>query len=98
PELKPNARPLLVERDSGLPLLTESRLGSGRVFFAAFNESWRWRFKTGDTHHSRFWRQVVRHAAEMPYAVKDDQYAFDADALSVEPEQTLRVRAKRLDD
>lgn len=98
PELKPNAQPLLVERDSGLPLLTESRLGAGRVFFAAFNESWRWRYKTGDALHSRFWQQLVRHAAETPYAVANTRYAFDADALSIEPDQPLRLRVKRLVD
>lgn len=98
PELKPNTQPLLVERESNLPLLTESRLGAGRVYFAAFNESWRWRYKSGDTYHGRFWLQLVRHAAEAPYAVRNAQYAFDADALSIEPDQSLRVRAKRLDD
>lgn len=98
PELKPNARPLLIERDASLPLLTESRLGAGRVFFAGFNESWRWRFKSGDAQHARFWRQLVRHAAEAPYAVSNAQYAFDADALSIEPDQPLRLRAKRLAD
>ena len=98
PELKPNARPLLSERDSSLPLLTEARLGAGRVYFAAFNESWRWRYKTGDARHSRFWRQLVRHAAESPYAVTNDRYAFDIASLSIEPDQPLRVRAKRLDD
>ena len=33
--LKPNTRALLLESDSGLPVLTESRLGAGRVFFSA---------------------------------------------------------------
>ncbi len=96
PELKPNARPLLIERESSLPLLTESRLGAGRVFTWAAQESWRWRWKRGETYHERFWVQLVRHAGEAPYAVRNARLAFDADTLRTEPGRPVQVRAKRL--
>ena len=67
--LKPNTKALLIEGDSGSPVLTESRLGAGRIFFFGANETWRWRYKAGEKDQDRFWLQLIRYAAEEPYAV-----------------------------
>lgn len=98
PQLRPNVRPLLVERETGLPALTEARVGAGRVLTLLTNESWRWRYRTGERYHERFWRQLVHYAAEPPYLTSTDRMAFDADTLSVEPNQPVHVRARRLMD
>ena len=94
PELRPTVRPLLVERESRLPLLTQERYGSGRVFFFAMDESWRWRKWVGDRDHDRFWLQLIRHAADDPYAYVSGAVSFDVDRLAAEPGETVNLRAR----
>ena len=94
-QLKPNVQHvLLVERDTLSPVLTESRLGMGRVFFFGANETWRWRYKAGERDHDRFWLQLLRYAAEEPYAVRQGGLALDLEKVSVEPDEPLRLRAR----
>lgn len=94
PSLKPNARVLLEDRDSGSPVLTESRAGAGRVLFLGLNEVWRWREAFTERDKNRFWMQLVRYASHEPYAVSDGDLSLDASPLRVEPQQPLRVRAR----
>jgi hypothetical protein len=51
---------------SGQPraaLLARQHYGFGRVLYLGIDSTWRWRFKNGNEHHDRFWRQVVHWAA-----------------------------------
>jgi hypothetical protein len=95
---KPNVRPLLVEAESGEPVLTEARVGVGRALFCGANETWRWRFKIGERDQDRFWLQLVRQASEAPYAYHDQTMALDLGNISPTPSQTVHVRARILDD
>jgi hypothetical protein len=84
PQLKPNVvRSLLVEKDSQLPVLLESRLGNGRVLFLGLSESWRWRMRVAERDQDRFWLQLVRYGGEEPYALVNDELiqADSADEL-----------------
>jgi hypothetical protein len=93
-ELKPNARVLLVERESQAPLLTEGRIGTGRVLFLGMSETWRWRYKLGSRVQDRFWLQLVRHAADEPYALVSGRMSVDVDRVVIRPGDPLRVRAR----
>ena len=44
-------------------LIVRQNYGFGRVLYLGVDSTWRWRFKTGDEHHHRFWKQVVQWAA-----------------------------------
>jgi hypothetical protein len=58
-------------------LLLRQNYGFGRVLFIGLESTWRWRFKTGDTYHHRFWGQVVRWAtADKPLVVGNDHVRF----------------------
>jgi hypothetical protein len=98
PTLKPNTLPLLVERESGAPVLTDSRLGLGRVMLMGTGETWRWRNKVGERDHDRFWLQLIRYAVDEPYAVRDEagRLFLDAGHVQAEPGQPVQVRAKVL--
>jgi len=93
-QLKPGARALLVERDSLSPLLTEMRLGAGRVFFLGIHETWRWGDWVGPRDLQRFWQQIVRYAVDEPYAAVGTSLAMDLHSAAITPEQPLRVRAR----
>jgi len=54
-------KPGEVENHNGL--IVKHNYGFGRVLFLGLDSTWRWRYKTGDTYHHRFWGQVIRWAA-----------------------------------
>jgi hypothetical protein len=93
-DLKPNTTPLLVERESGLAVLTTSRLGLGHVLFFGANETWRWRQGSRTAEHDRFWLQLLRSSVEPAYAVRSGPLRLDADRVMVEPGQSIQIRAK----
>jgi hypothetical protein len=97
PELKDFAQPLLAERGSGAAILTRQRLGRGKVFFLGVDETWRWRNKVGERDQDRFFRQLVRAAADEPYAASNNFLALDADRITIEPGESVRVRARLID-
>jgi hypothetical protein len=93
-DLKPGTKVLMVERESLAPLLTENRVGNGRALFLGMNETWRWRFKLGPRVQDRFWLQLVRHAADEPYALVSGRLAADVDRVVIRPGDSVRVRAR----
>lgn len=62
-DARASVRPLLVERDSELPVLTQMRVGTGRAFFFGARETWRWRNQIGGRDQDLFWLQLIRYAA-----------------------------------
>ena len=44
-------------------LLVQHNYGFGRVLLVGIDSTWRWRYRVGDTHHHRFWSQIVRWSA-----------------------------------
>ncbi|HSU68147.1 MAG TPA: hypothetical protein VLJ39_14815, partial [Tepidisphaeraceae bacterium] len=92
--LLPDVRPLLVEADGHSPVLTERRVGAGRVYFLGLDETWRWRFKVNDREADQFWRQLIRHAAGEPYAASQGPLALDLDKVAIRPGEAVRLRAR----
>jgi uncharacterized membrane protein len=45
------------------PLLVLGRFGSGRTLFSGFDDSWRWRFYTGESVFDTYWVQQLRYLA-----------------------------------
>jgi hypothetical protein len=45
------------------PLLVLGRFGAGRTLFSAIDDSWRWRFYTGETVFDTYWIQQLRYLA-----------------------------------
>lgn len=67
---KPGVGETLAEHPSDLgpdgrkaPILVNGRYGAGRTAFLAIDDSWRWRFYTGEKVFDTFWVQQLRHLA-----------------------------------
>ena len=97
PELKELVEPLLVERGSGAPLLTRQRLGRGKVFFLGVDETWRWRNRVGERDQDRFFLQLIRAAADEPYAANNNYLSFDTDRVTIAPGESVHVRGRLVD-
>jgi hypothetical protein len=97
-QLKPNTTPLLVDAETKQPVMTESRLGGGRVLFVGMTETWRWRYKIGQRDQDRFWLQLVRQVSDEPYGVTTtaggETISLDADRLLVDAGRPVRLRAR----
>lgn len=60
------------------PLCVTRRYGAGRVLYMASDQTWRWRYKTGDSVHGRLWSQLARWVERKPSRVKNDFVSLDA--------------------
>jgi hypothetical protein len=58
-------------------IICRQNYGFGRVMFVGLDSTWRWRYRTGDTYHHRFWGQVLRWAAsDRPLVAGNDFVRF----------------------
>jgi hypothetical protein len=62
------------------------------------DETWRWRWKIGERYQDRFWLQLVRYAADAPYAAHSGDAWLDAQPIAAQPDQPIQIRAKVLDE
>lgn len=95
----PGAEVLLeaVVGERRVPALALRRFGPGKALYAAFDESWRWRYEVGDLYHARFWNQAVREIMEPPFAVRDARISLAADRPVYEAGSAATVRARLRD-
>ena len=79
-----------------VPLLVARTAGAGRILYAGFDGTWRWRFEVGDKYHQRYWNQLASWIMEKPFAVKDDFVAIDPGSSAYQPGESaaLRVRVR----
>ena len=61
-------------REQEQALLVRHNYGFGRVFFVGLDSTWRWRYRTGDLYHHRFWSQTIRWAASDKPLVTGNKY------------------------
>jgi hypothetical protein len=65
------------ERAKERGLIVRQSYGFGRVLFVGIDSTWRWRYRTGDTYHHRFWGQAIRWAAsDKPLVTGNDFVRF----------------------
>lgn len=84
------------ERNHGL--LVRQNYGFGRVVYVGIDSTWRWRFKTGDTYHHRFWGQLIRWAAsDRPLITGNDYLRFGTREPVYRSDQEVEVLVRLSD-
>lgn len=70
--------------------------GAGKVYYQAFDDSWRWRYEVADLWHVKFWNQIANFTAEPPFSVRDKFVSLDAGPVTYQPGESadLRVRLR----
>ena len=78
------------------PILVLGRFGAGRTLFSAIDDSWRWRFYTGESIFDTYWVQQLRYLAR---SKKLGQRRLTLTALrpSFELGEQIRVQMRVLD-
>ncbi|MFP6887898.1 MAG: hypothetical protein VB997_10060 [Opitutales bacterium] len=79
-----------------VPLLVTRPVGAGKVLYAGFDGTWRWRYEVADKYHQRYWHQIASWIMEKPFAVSDEFVAIDPGASTYRPGESadLRVRIR----
>ncbi len=78
-------------------LLAVQSYGVGRVAFLGFDETWRLRYRVGDTFHHRFWGQLVRWGTGGPLRGGAANVRVGTERLAYAPTEPIRVSARLRD-
>jgi hypothetical protein len=104
PELKPGVR-VLAEHPTRLdkdgrhwPVFCLQYVGAGKVLFHATDETWRWRYRTGDAYFARYWMQTIRYLCRANLTDADHPVALTTDRRAYAPGEPIRFRARFADE
>ena len=98
--VKPGAETLAFAGDSSAlksPLLVVQHRGRGRVVFLASDETWRFRYRIGDTYHHRFWGNVLQWGAGVKLRDGNAFARVGTDRLHYAPDEKVHVRVRLAD-
>jgi hypothetical protein len=98
PRKKPAAQvlavhPNVIGPEGKLPLIVYQFLGSGKVMFHAFDDTWRWRFRVGDRYFGRYWVQTIRFMARSRL-VGNRQAEIQTDRRRYQRGQPIQIRVR----
>ncbi len=98
PRKKPAAlvlaeHPTAMGSEGKLPLDLYQFAGAGKAMFHAFDDTWRWRFRSGDRYFGRFWVQAIRFLARSKL-VGQRQAEIQTDRVKYERGQPIRLRVR----
>ncbi len=83
--------------DTALPAISLQYVGAGKVVFHAMDETYRWRFRQGDTWFGRYWPQMIRFLGRAKLG-EDQSTILSVDQERYEWGETVRMRAEFIDD
>jgi len=95
--VKPGAETLAFAGDSSAlksPLLVVQHRGRGRVVFLASDETWRFRYRIGDTYHHRFWGNVLRWCAGAKLRDGNAYARAGTERLHYAPDEQVKIRVR----
>ncbi|MEM7754135.1 MAG: hypothetical protein AAF297_00705 [Planctomycetota bacterium] len=83
--------------DPGDPAVVTMRFGAGRTIYAATDETWRYRFGTGEAIFERFWLPLIRLLARERLALADRPAILTATPDRAAPQQPVVIEISLLD-
>lgn len=102
-KLKPGARvfaehPSKTIANGKMPIILIQQAGAGKVLYHATDESWRWRFRTGDLYYGRYWIQAIRYLSRSRMIGKDRTAELTVDQTVYQRGQSATFRVKFVDE
>ena len=81
-----------------LPLIASQFVGAGNVIFHATDETWRWRFRTGDALFGRYWLQTIRFLSRAKLLGKARSAEIATDRQTFRRGDVVNLRVRFFDD
>ena len=97
---KPGAETLAFAGDSDAlknPLLVVQGRGRGKVAFLASAETWRFRYRIGDTYHHRFWGNLLRWGTGVKLRDGNRFARIGTDRVHYAPGEKVKIRLRLSD-
>lgn len=104
PDCKPAARvlaehPSLLGRNGHkMPIILMQYVGAGKVLFHATDETWRWRWRTGDLYFARYWVQTIRYLARSKLKAAARAVSLSTDRARYARGEPIRLRVRFADE
>jgi hypothetical protein len=80
--------------DRNHAIITHQYYGFGQVLWIGIDSTWRWRHRTGDRYHHRFWGQLSRWAARNKASAGNDFVRLSLDRHQIEVTETAVIQAR----
>ncbi len=80
------------------PLVVVRHVGRGKVVFIACDETWRLRYRVGDTYHHRFWGNILKWAAGARLRGGNAFVRLGTDGMHYAPGSEVKVMARLADE
>ncbi|QDU60029.1 hypothetical protein Pan216_08660 [Planctomycetes bacterium Pan216] len=90
--------PLDQSEGQSRPVVATQFFGSGRTYFQGFDGTWRWRFRTEDLYHARYWIQTIRYLSRSKLLGKSRSVELMVDRPSYRRGEPVRMRVRFLDE
>ena len=103
PELKPAVHVFLEHpQQTGregrrLPIACMQYVGAGKVLFHTTDETWRWRWRTGDVFFARYWIQMIRYLSRSKLVEGDRSATLSTDRREYRRGESVRLRVRFAD-
>jgi uncharacterized membrane protein len=103
-ELKPSARVLAEDPNRTLrdgrkmPVVIMQYVGAGKTLFHATDETWRWRFRTGDVYFARYWIQMIRYLSRSKLTESGQRAVLSTDRREYLPGEPVKLRVRFADE
>lgn len=81
-----------------MPIILIQQAGAGKILYHATDESWRWRFRTGDLYYGRYWIQAIRYLSRSRMIGKDRTAELTVDQTVYQRGQPATFRVKFMDE
>jgi hypothetical protein len=103
PDLKPAVRVLAVNpgrlghNAQPLPVIAMQYVGAGKVLMHMTDETWRWRYRTGDVFFARYWVQTIRYLSRSKLADSSRVASLSTDRREYRLGESVRLRVRFAD-
>jgi hypothetical protein len=87
-----------MDSSAGLPVISLQFVGAGKVVFHATDETYRWRFRTGDVYFARYWLQAIRYLCRLQHLPNDRDVELTTDREEYRRGDAVDLRVRFLDD
>lgn len=91
--LKPGQR-ISLEQERNNAIIAQHFVGTGQVMWVGIDSTWRWRYRTGDEFHHRFWGQVIRWAVSFKTSSGNGNVRLGLTPPVIDESQSTLVRAR----
>jgi len=81
-----------------VPLIATQRFGGGRVLYHGIEETWRWRYRLGDTYFGRYWVQALRYLAHSRTSASEGSAELLADRKAYQAGDPVTLRLRFLNE